>query len=182
MNHDDLLVKKTLAGDDLAFKEIVDTYKGYVFAIILKFISDSYTAEDIAQEVFLQIYRSLPQFQNRSFKSWIGKIAVNKAIDYKRAQGKIREKELTEGVDGVMIKGKYPTPEEILLSKSRRQEVYISVAKLPEVYARALQKYYFEGKSYKDIASEEGVTVKTVESRLYRAKGLFRKNWGREDV
>ncbi len=62
MNHDMKLVQKCLSGNEQAFCEIVETYKGYVFAIILNFIKDNYIAEDIAHEVFLQAYRSLPQF------------------------------------------------------------------------------------------------------------------------
>lgn len=178
MSHDDTLVRKTLAGDEEAFRKIVNTYKGYVFAVILNFIKDNFIAEDIAQEVFLQIYRSLPQFKNKSFKSWIGKIAANKAIDYKRNQAKICE-EFTEQLDGdLMVPGGYLTPEDILLSKVQRDKVLKVTANLPKIYSQALEKYYFEGKSYKDIALEENITVKTVESRLYRAKRLFKQNWG----
>lgn len=102
MNHD-ITGAKVPFGDEQAFCEIVETYKGYVFAIILNFIKDNYIAEDIAQEVFLQAYRSLPQFRNKNFKAWIGKIAVNKAIDFKRAQGKFHKKETCQGTEQVPV-------------------------------------------------------------------------------
>jgi len=182
MNHDVKLVQKCLSGDKQAFCEIVETYKGYVFAIILNFIKDNYIAEDIAQEVFLQAYRSLPQFQNKSFKAWIGKIAVNKAIDFKRAQGKFYEKETLLGQEQVPVAvSNTSTPEELFLDKERRKKVSEVAASLPDIYSRALRKYYFEGKTYRQIALEEGVTVRTVESRLYRAKALFKRDWGRDE-
>ena len=182
MNHDMKLVQKCLSGNEQAFCEIVETYKGYVFAIILNFIKDNYIAEDIAQEVFLQAYRSLPQFRNKSFKAWIGKIAVNKAIDFKRAKGKIYEKEISQGAEQVtMRESNTATPEELLLDKEQRKKVAEVAASLPDIYNRALRKYYFDGKTYREIALEEGVTVRTVESRLYRAKDLLKKSWGRDE-
>ena len=74
----------------------------------------------------------------------------------------------------------YITPEELFLDKERRKKVSEVAASL-DIYSRALRKYYFEGKTYRQIALEEGVTVRAVESRLYRAKDLFKKNWGRDE-
>lgn len=73
------------------------------------------------------------------------------------------------------------TPEELLLDKEQRKKVAEVAASLPDIYNRALRKYYFDGKTYREIALEEGVTVRAVESRLYRAKDLFKKSWGRDE-
>ena len=70
------LIKKILSGDDNAFSQVVDEYKNYVFAIILNFIKDYDEVENVAQEVFLQVYISLPDFKIENFKGWIGRIAV----------------------------------------------------------------------------------------------------------
>jgi RNA polymerase sigma factor (sigma-70 family) len=80
----DNLVQRCLDGEQDAFTLLVEKYKGYVFAIILSFVRDEETAKDIAQEVFLQVYRSLASYRQQNFKGWIGRITANKAIDYKR--------------------------------------------------------------------------------------------------
>ena len=87
------LIKKILSGDDNAFSQVVDEYKNYVFAIILNFIKDYDEVENVAQEVFLQVYISLPDFKIENFKGWIGRIAVNKSIDWKRKNAKIYTEE-----------------------------------------------------------------------------------------
>ncbi|NLY86225.1 MAG: hypothetical protein GX077_07725 [Tissierellia bacterium] len=84
MDQDIQLIKRVLAGEKAAFEKIVEKYKGYVFAIIFNFIKDYDEAENIAQEVFLQIYISLPEFKFDNFKGWISRVTANKAIDWKR--------------------------------------------------------------------------------------------------
>ena len=124
----------------------------------------------------MQAYRSLPQFRNKSFKAWIGKIAVNKAIDFKRAKGKIYEKEISlRDRASYDEESNTATPEELSSDKEQRKKVAEVAASLPDIYNRALRKYYFDGKTYREIALEEGVTVRAVESRLYRAKDLLKK-------
>ena len=70
------------------------------------------------------------------------------------------------------------TPEELLLDKEQRRKWPKWRQSLPDIYNRALRKYYFDGKTYREIALEEGVTVRAVESRLYRAKDLLKKAGG----
>lgn len=197
MSNEDQLVLQSLSGDEDAFREIVETYKAYIFAIILNFVSEHNEAENIAQDVFLQIYRSLPQFRFKNLKSWIGKIAVSRAIDWKR-KNKKREREKLYGYDSefyriertnlttsrltpVFCGNRFNNPEDILLKKEKTTRVKITCERLPEIYKRVIIKFYLEGKSYQDIATEESTTVKTIESRLYRARHLFREKWGEDD-
>ena len=124
----------------------------------------------------------LKKYFYRPIAPFLGKIAVNKAIDFKRSQGKFYEKENPQEVEHIpMLESETPSPEDLFLDKERRERVSAVAASLPEIYNRTLKKYYFEGKTYREIALEEGVTVKAIESRLYRAKGLFKENWGRDE-
>jgi len=184
MVSDEQLVARCLEGDQEAFRGILERYRAYVFAIILNFISNRTEAEDIAQDVFLQIYRSLPQCRLKNVKSWIGRIAVNKAIDRKRKKALLLEEITEEKINEAAYDAGHgvSSPEDLYLKKENREKVYAVTESLPEIYARAIVKYYFEGKSYREIALEEGITIKAVESRLSRAKNLFKKRWGREDV
>jgi len=179
MTSDGQLVKRCRHGDDGAFAALVDRYKAYVFAIILNLTGRTTATEDIAQEVFLQVYRSLPADEILNFKAWLGRVTVNKAIDWKRRQA-AREAETSieaVGERAGLIASPEEAPEDILLRQENREKVGSLVAALPAIYRRVMLKYYFEGKSYQQIAREEATAVKTVEARLYRGRHLFRRKW-----
>ncbi len=184
MDQDTELIKQTLQGNDNAFEKIIDRYKGYVFAIILNFIKDHGEAENIAQEVFLQIYTSLPKYKSNNFKGWIGKIAANKSIDWMRKK-KVRFKEQTiKNAEMVMDRealNQWETPEDILIGKEFREKIHRICKSIPPIYEDVIIKFYFEEKSYEDIAKEEGTTVKTIASRLYRGRNILREKWREED-
>ncbi len=175
------LIQKSRAGDQTAFCEIVEQFKAYVFAIILHYTQDHEEAENIAQEVFLQIYRSLPQYRCQNFKAWVGRIAVTKAIDYYRANLKFkREKAFSpEALLNLVPCDTWDDPEAIFLQGEQKRRIEAICATLPKIYSRTIRKYYLEEQSYQEIAAEEGITIKSVESRLSRGRKLFRQKWGR---
>jgi len=174
---DDLRIESLLARNPQAFEELINQYKAYVFAIILRIVSDPEEAQDIAQEVFLQLYRSLPEHQPDHLKAWIGRVTTNKAIDWKRQ----RTRQLAV-VESDVEKRAAPaemetSPVQILLQEERESAIKELCRGLPPRYSRVVSKYYFENKSYQEIAREEGISLKTVESRLYRARRLLRERW-----
>lgn len=176
---DEQLAKQSLSGDQESFRRLVEKYQSYVFAIIYKFVNQQDEAENIAQEVFLQVYRSLPNFKFRSFKSWIGKIAVTKSIDWKRKNSRLsRELPLIEAIEFAVVgsQGSNLT-EDIFFQKENQKKVWEVCKKLPVIYSRVMIKFYFEGKSYNQIALEEKISSKTVQSRLYRARIIFKQRW-----
>jgi RNA polymerase sigma factor (sigma-70 family) len=71
-------------------------------------------------------------------------------------------------------------PDEFIINQENRQRIQALSRSLPARYGRVILKYYYEDKSYQQIAREEGVTLKTVESRLYRAKNMIRQKWKEE--
>lgn len=173
----DNLVQRCLGGDQDAFALLVEKYKGYVFAIILNFIKDEETAKDIAQEVFLQIYRSLDTYQQQNMKGWIGRIAANKAIDFKRKKHlSCCELKIILGRNDDSVE----QLEKLLLQKEKAAQVKKVLLRLSPINRTVLYKFYFQDKSHKEIAHEEGIQPKTVESRLYRARKAFRQEWGDE--
>jgi len=172
------LVQRCLGGDKEAFSLLVDEYKAYVFAIILKFVQDRESVRDIAQEVFLQVYRSLPEYRQQNFKGWVGKIAVNKTIDFKRKKREPVRAEDSVDIAARISAGEECDPDKLLLQKERESMVREIINQLPGIYRQVLYKFYFQGMSYEEIAHEEGISLKTVESRLYRARNVFRQRWG----
>ena len=177
-----ILIKKASKGDEMAFRHLIEKYKNYIFAIILKFIKDEKQAENVSQEVFLQVFLSLDKYKDDNFKAWIGKIATNKAIDYTRKmKNKGKEDPLEEDVLNSLNLNYLPSPEEIYIKKEREREILKALKNLPKIYGDSIYKFYFQGKSYDEIALEDGVEKKTVASRLYRGKILLKEEWRLED-
>lgn len=130
----------------------------------------------------MKIYTSLPQYRHQGLKTWMTRIAVNKAIDFKRAKARKRE-ELTNEWEG---HGVEPLPressvEDTVVCRERRARVRDYVDQLPESYRDVVVAFYIEEKSYQQIAEEQQIALKTVESKLYRAKQYMRKIWKEEE-
>lgn len=177
-----LLIKKAKSGHEDSFSQLIDIYKSYIFAIILNFIKDYSEVENVAQEVCLQIYVSLPTYDQQNFKGWIGRIATNKSIDWlRKKKAKFNDELLEEGVLEILPIEQKDNPETLLIEKEKKEELLKALDSIPEIYSDTLKKFYFEEKSYEIIAKEENVTTKTIASRLYRAKILLKEKWRNED-
>lgn len=184
MSEESVLIEKAARGDKESFERIINTYKNYVFAIILNFIKDNEEAQNISQEVFLQVYVSLPNFKEDNFKAWISRITTNKSIDYlRRKRSRVKEVEIEklEGLDLSYERKQDDQPELLLINKENKEEIKREIENLPEIYRESINKFYFEEKSYEQIALDQGVSKKTIESRLYRARLLLKKNWRDRD-
>jgi RNA polymerase sigma factor (sigma-70 family) len=181
MEAEDLLVRQAAQGDQRAFERLVETYKGYVFAIVLNLIKDGHQAENVAQEVFIQVYISLPQYRYQGFRTWLGRIAANKAIDWKRKQAKIERTERPlDLAETPALGGGLGQLDEELIRKEDFQRLWRVCQSLPEKYRSVVTKYYSLGWSYSQIATDEGIAVKTVETRLYRARKIIRERLEQE--
>jgi RNA polymerase sigma factor (sigma-70 family) len=169
------VINRFLANDPDAFEAIITHYQNYVFAIVLNFVSED-EASDLAQEIFLQLYRFLPRYKPDNLKAWIGKIAVNKAIDWKRSNSQFKQKNI-EIDPTTLMDVNSPIPDEIIIKRENQHQIQTICQTLPSKYKRVIIMFYYENKSYQQIAKEEGVSLKTVESRLYRARSLIRQRW-----
>lgn len=178
------LIQKAKSGDTYAFEEIVNKYKNYIFAIILNFIKEKDEAENVMQEVFLQIYISLPKYKNDNFKGWISRMTSNKSIDYIRKKKSKFKEEVVEIREDQMYHEEHTKgdmPDEILIQKEKNIEISNLCSSIPKIYEDSIRKFYLEGKSYEEIALEEEVTVKTIASRIYRGKNMLREKWREKD-
>ena len=163
-------MNQVLAGNDAVFEVLVERYKNYVFAIVYPVLKNQNDVEDAAQETFLKLYRALPQYSQGSFKSWLGRIAVNTAIDLKRKQERLGESFLDALPEKYIPPG--PSAEEEMLG---RQSLEVLLKGLPEKYRNVVYQYYIQEKSCREIASAQGVALRTIESRLYRSRKLIKK-------
>nr|WP_280521212.1 RNA polymerase sigma factor [Paenibacillus mangrovi] len=175
------LIDQIRRGDQAAFRKLVEQYGQHVFQTAYSVLKNTKEAEDAAQEVFLQVYKSLPDYRSQGFKTWITRIAVHKAIDAKRKLNRRREDQM---VDGELIQY-LPSSEEDVLGQLVRKEKKMLFEKkmnlLPSQHRDILIQFYIQEKSYDQIATEQDIAVKTVESRLYRARNWIRTHWKEEE-
>ncbi|WP_099354977.1 RNA polymerase sigma factor [Fredinandcohnia onubensis] len=177
---DEILIEKAKAGDEHAFRLFIEKYKNLVFKAIYSVLRHEKDAEDATQEVFLKIYYALPQYSSQGMKAWLTRIAVNHAIDVKRK--KQRQQEMVLEPDDIPT---LSSPEENvvlpLLQKEQRELVKSRLHDMPANYRQVIEAYYIAEKSYKQIAEEQQVEVKTVETKLYRARNWMKKHWKEDD-
>lgn len=168
-------------GDRSVFPWLVREYGTYVYRVAHSVLHDAKEAEDAAQETFLQIYKSLPEYRSQGFKTWMTRIAVNKSIDIKRKRDRRKEEHWDPADLDLQVTGSDEDYLSGLIDAERSAEVRQRVAGLPAGHRQIVTKFYLEGKSHEQIAVELSVAVKTVESRLYRARAYIREHWSREE-
>ncbi|MGF3104845.1 sigma-70 family RNA polymerase sigma factor [Rossellomorea sp. DUT-2] len=173
----DPLIEKAKNGSENAFRMLIEMHKQYVFKCIFGVLRNQKDAEDASQEVWMKIYTSLPQYEHQGFKTWMTRIAVNHAIDCMRR--KARQKE--ELVDDLPVKESQDVVERRLLRKEQKQLVLRHLKEVPESYREVIEGFYIKEKSYQELANEQHVQVKTIETKLYRARLWMRKHWKEED-
>ncbi len=176
---DDSLWRRAALGDHAAFAEIVREYQHKVYSYALRHCRNAADAEDIAQEVFLQVYRALPRFRgDASLSSWIFRITANLCIDFARRKKKTVQplSDLSEEtIDFLLDKpDESPTPDEALLLKEEREALLRGLARLSEQHREILLMREVDGLSYEEIAAVLKLPLGTVRSRLARARLALR--------
>jgi RNA polymerase sigma-70 factor (ECF subfamily) len=178
------LVEETLAGSQLAFQLLVERYQGRMFALVRRYTKNPVEVEDIVQDVFLKAYSRLAGFQQQSsFYTWLVRIAINTALDFKKRSGRSP----VQGVEdadqalsaldlaaGGARAAKCPAPDARLRQEEIARITREVLEHLPEIFKSVLILREFEGQTYQDIADVLGISIGTVESRLFRARARFR--------
>ena len=181
MDCEEEIIRAVQNGDTNAFRSIVEKYQSFVMAICLNITRDKYEAENLAQETFIQVYRSLKNYQFKGFKTWIGRIATNKCIDYKRKMKRQTSHEVYYIDEVEYVPDERVSVQDNLIDKEDREKIKIFCDKLPEKYSGIIKKYYLYDESCKTIADEENISTRTVESRLYRAKKMLKAMWEEDE-
>ncbi|PLS05647.1 RNA polymerase sigma factor [Neobacillus cucumis] len=177
---DTVLIEKVLEGNDHAFRLLVEKYRNDVFRTVFAVLRDQKEAEDAAQEVFIKIYVSLSQYENQGFKTWMTRIAVNHAIDIKRKKASRRE-DVVDALEQQALGTPKDSVEKEVISQDRRRLVQMKLKEVPENYREVIYGFYIAEKSYQQMAEEQNVQVKTIETKLYRARSWMKKNWKEDD-
>jgi RNA polymerase sigma-70 factor (ECF subfamily) len=156
-------------GDIEAYSILVEKYHKQLLNFIFRIVRNESIVEDIGQEIFFSIYKSLNTFdENRGtpFSAWLFMSARNRCINELRAKyGK--SKVSLEDIEDLHSTEK--TPEQALADKEQRQALHASLDQLEEPYKSTILKSLW-GESIHQIAQRDGVTIGTVKSRLFRAR------------
>lgn len=159
---------------------LIDRYQSLIFSICYKMTSDYFTAEDLAQETFLTAYEKFALFDGRNEKAWICRIAANKCLDYLKHSG--RRSIPTEEEYFIGQQTERPSPEEQCLEDEVREELKRACTQLKPPYDEiALEHYYYE-MNVSEMAEKRNKNPKTIQTQIYRARGLLRKAMDKKNV
>lgn len=175
---DEKLARWLQEGSSEAFDEIMSRYKGRLYAFICRYVADRDEAYDLLQESFITIYQKIHLYDpNRKFSTWAFQVALNKCRDWGRKKTLTRilpfsAFDKTDGqtdfIENIADQG--GTPEQILIGRSELEVLAKAVAKLSDKLKTPLIMCVLEDMSQEDCAGILGVSQKTVETRIYRAR------------
>lgn len=164
------------------FRELVETYQAKVRNICFRYVNNIDDADDIAQEVFIQVFESISHFREEAqISTWVYRIAVNKSLDFiRRKNRKKRFAQLTSifkaGEEEQIIEiPSYNTPDKDLDDKERKEVLDLALGKIPENQKTAIVLSKYEGFSNSEIAKIMNLSLSAVEALIHRAKKNLHK-------
>ena len=180
------LIRRSQRGDIAAYEEIFKRYRGRIYNLLYRIVSDEGDAADLTQEVFVKVFRMLPSLKaHRAFNSWLRKVATNSALDHLRKHSHMR----TESLDEKTVLGDDQSVDREIASWEDNPEKAVETSNLQDVVQRAISSldddhrmvvvlHHLEGLDVHDIANTLGVPEGTVKSRLARAREHLKRKLG----
>ena len=165
------LVGRAAAGDEDAFRTLVDRHGRMVFNLAYRITADRAHAEDVVQETFLRAYRALDRFDGRAgFGTWLHRIAMNASLDQLR-QAKTRREVAYETEEGVLdpAPSSEPGPERVAESSDLRRALSGAMKTLTEVERAAFVLRHYEGRSTVEIGERLGLQSSATRQAVFRA-------------
>ena len=173
---DTCLVAETLAGNQASFQLLVERYQARIFALTRHYTRNAVEVEDLVQDTFLKAFTRLDTFQHQSsFYTWLYRIAVNTVLDSLKRRGR-SPVHAVEDLEVVQSPGptKCVSPAAALEREEIARVTHAVLAEMPEIFRTVLVLREFEDLAYQDIADVLGISIGTVESRLFRARARFK--------
>jgi RNA polymerase sigma-70 factor (ECF subfamily) len=174
------LVARARAGDERAFRTLLEKYERAVFSICLRMVRNREEATDLAQESFIKTFGSLDRYNPEyAFSSWLFKITSNLCIDHLRKR-RITTFAMDDPVESE--KGEFtrqyvapdPPPDETFSRNEKMQKLEKGIAALPEHYRIMLVLRHQEDLSYEEIAESLAIPLGTVKARIHRAREMLK--------
>ena len=167
------LIKRAQSGDRAAFAQLMELHYRTVEKFAYQCGVRLDDIPDVTQEVFIKLYRFLPQFNQQRFTTWLYKITLNAARDHYRKAGRENEKE--ERMKTETGKDNQHSAEKQVLLFEEDQELHTAILQLDEKYRIPLILFYFQDLTYLQISEVMNMTMGAVKTRIYRAKETLKK-------
>ncbi|RBW43083.1 RNA polymerase sigma factor RpoE [Psychromonas sp. B3M02] len=175
------LIQRIQNGEQQAFALLVRKYQTRVANILTRYVRSSGDIPDVSQEVFIKVYKSLPNFRGDSaFYTWLFRITVNTAKNYLTSQSRRPpasdiDAEEADSYDGSGALKDEDNPESLLHSQEIKEVILKVIGGLPDELKSAITLRELEGMSYDEIAQIENCPIGTVRSRIFRAREAIDK-------
>lgn len=170
------------------FSKFVAEYEKLVFTICYQFVKDFQEAQNLSQETFLSAYRHIDHYQGENYKPWIARIAANKAKDFlgsayaRRVMLAQKEEDTLEDMVPFPLADPAPQPADQYIAQEGRNRVEEIIRSLREPYRMVSILYFLEERTTEEIAKALDRPKKTVDTQLYRAKGMLQKLLKEEQI
>ncbi len=167
--HIEQLIKDCIKGNRRAQEELFFSYSKELMAAAYRYTFDKSAAQDVVQESFIKIFRSLNQLHSHRedvLKSWMYKITIRNALDWKAKHKAFYEKQH-------LVKAEIYSNENNL----ELQDALATLAELPEGYRQVFQLHVIDGYSHKEIGAMLNINESSSRSQLTRARALFNAKW-----
>jgi RNA polymerase sigma-70 factor (ECF subfamily) len=155
------------------WEEVVREHGNRVYRLAYRLTGNAHDAEDLTQDVFVRVFRSLADFTPGTFEGWLHRITTNLFLDRMRRQQKIRFDALPD--DTERLAGREPSPEAVYAEARLDADIESALAALPPDFRAAVVLCDIEQLSYEEIAQTLGVKLGTVRSRISRGRAMLRQ-------
>lgn len=175
------LIQGLRNGDETAFKFLVDNYQDRVFNTAIGIVQNAEDAEDVAQEVFIQVFRSIHSFKAESkLSTWIYRITTTRALDLLRSRKSKKrfgflQRLFDDGNEPIFELPDFNHPGVELDKKENASKLFKAVNQLPENQKTAFVLHKMEDLSYQEISNIMQTSIPAIESLMHRAKQNLRK-------
>ena len=157
-----------------SWEDVVEQHSSRVYRLAYRLTGNAHDAEDLTQEVFVRVFRSLSSYTPGTFEGWLHRITTNLFLDQARRKAKIRFDALAEDADSRMP-GRVPSPDSQVHDRLFDDDVEAALADLPPDFRAAVVLCDIEGLTYDEIADVLDLKLGTVRSRIHRGRTMLRK-------
>jgi RNA polymerase sigma factor (sigma-70 family) len=156
------------------WEDVVRDHSARVYRLAYRLTGNTHDAEDLTQEVFVRVFRSLSTYSPGTFEGWLHRITTNLFLDMARRRQRIRFEGLGEETTA-RLSGAEPTPAQVFDDRHFDGDVQAALKALPPEYRAAVILCDIEGLSYEEIAETLGIKLGTVRSRIHRGRAQLRE-------